>query len=298
MIALAVLVLFMLEGSEGLYAMPNTCQPITVPACQSLPYNMTRLPNHLGHTSQRQIEHEINEYSQLISANCSADLVFLLCVYHLPICAVEFEKPVLPCRSLCRQVKRDCAPIIGQFSDQRSRRNVNCNDMPAYETGVCVQPESFLPHVDDGDPANARARDMGSCSQCSVPVALDFRSYKQEGYKFAVRAEVVSITYSSSGNRVISVDVKKVLKYSKIKIYRGLLRLTTNSSCPCPQMETGQTYLITGYENSNGVAHYISQRSYVKVWRKRSFSPELRNLVKHWEQERRMMNKRRKPRGI
>ncbi|EDO46597.1 predicted protein, partial [Nematostella vectensis] len=260
--------------------MPNTCQPITVPACQSLPYNMTRLPNHLGHTSQRQIEHEINEYSQLISANCSADLVFLLCVYHLPICAVEFEKPVLPCRSLCRQVKRDCAPIIGQFSDQRSRRNVNCNDMPAYETGVCVQPESFLPHGErlsytyrwplKGSPkfSHYQANVRALAHQCSVPVALDFRSYKQEGYKFAVRAEVVSITYSSSGNRVISVDVKKVLKYSKIKIYRGLLRLTTNSSCPCPQMETGQTYLITGYENSNGVAHYISQRSYVKVWRK------------------------------
>jgi hypothetical protein len=145
---LSLIVSFVLcfDGTRGgNYSVPSTCQPITIPLCKSLPYNMTRLPNLLSHYTQVSVAASIenDEIRTLVTTNCSDALVFVLCVYHLPICTTGFDAPIPPCRSLCLKVKNDCLPTLQRFG-RKWPSDVNCNDMPTYEKGVCIKPESFM----------------------------------------------------------------------------------------------------------------------------------------------------------
>lgn len=144
MFLLATFALFF-GGVSCNYSVPNTCQPIRIPLCKSLPYNMTRLPNLLYHYTQESVAASVDnvEIRTLINTSCSDALVFLLCVYHLPICTKGFDLPIPPCRSVCNKVKRECTPTLRIFKREWPS-DVKCEKMPTYEKGVCVKPESFV----------------------------------------------------------------------------------------------------------------------------------------------------------
>lgn len=129
----------------------QSCQKITVPLCQGsgMKYNLTRLPNHIGHTDQAAIRHftEQNELTYLVSTKCSSDLVFFLCATLVPICVNDrrFQTPPMapPCRNLCEKVYNDC------ISSMRKRkflwpRNLKCSGLPNHATGMCIEPNSFV----------------------------------------------------------------------------------------------------------------------------------------------------------
>lgn len=145
MFFLVPLVLFF-GSAHCSHIIPNTCQPIRVPLCKSLPYNMTRLPNLLYHITQEKVLSNVDsiEIRALINTSCSDALVFLLCVYHLPICTKAFHNPIPPCRSVCNKVKRECTPTLRLFNHDWPSDIVQCDKLPTYEKGVCVKPESFV----------------------------------------------------------------------------------------------------------------------------------------------------------
>ena len=121
------------------------CQKITIPMCQmTLPYSTTELPNSLGHYSQKIVHRSLEIYSSLMHTNCSKDLAFFLCAYHLPVCMSGFAEPIRPCRSVCEKVKADCAGAIRLLGGSTHSDSVRCQELPAYETGVCIKEDSFV----------------------------------------------------------------------------------------------------------------------------------------------------------
>ena len=74
------------------------CEPITIPLCANIEYNMTIVPNLLGHSKQEQAGMEGHQFFPLVKVQCSAHLQMFLCAVYAPVCTI-LEYPLPPCRS-------------------------------------------------------------------------------------------------------------------------------------------------------------------------------------------------------
>lgn len=124
---------------------PRKCEKISIPLCRRvLPYNLTRFPNAVGDQSQALANRSIELYRSLLQrANCSQHAVFFMCSFYLPIClpGIEEEKVIKPCRSLCKQIRTDCADVIPVEAWQKV---VKCEELPEFSDSICIQPDSFV----------------------------------------------------------------------------------------------------------------------------------------------------------
>lgn len=106
---------------------------------------MTMFPNALEQLSQHHARQKIDLFRAIVAINCSQEAGFFLCAYHLPICAPEFKsRPIRPCRSVCEKVKADCMATIRRYKGKWPE-DVVCEDLPSYDSDVCVTRDSFVP---------------------------------------------------------------------------------------------------------------------------------------------------------
>ena len=152
--AMAFLYLLVLSfGTFGSVQL-QTCEPITIPQCKSMPYNMTHFPNDYKHTRQMDAKQFLKqyEYDIILQRNCSELLVFYLCAKIVPICWENqglSQEPVKPCKSVCQKVRQDCMPTIRSLLRNKTlpkefESDHDCSKLPEYETGVCIDPKSFI----------------------------------------------------------------------------------------------------------------------------------------------------------
>ena len=118
-----VLLLFHSETVESLaysshdHYQNNRCERITIPLCSHLRYNMTRMPNLVGHQNQKDAAMQVHEFLPLVQVGCSKYLRFFLCSLYAPMCTdmqqTGEESIVVPaCRSMCLEVKSRCEPVL------------------------------------------------------------------------------------------------------------------------------------------------------------------------------------------
>lgn len=91
------------------------CEPIRVDTCQRLGYNVTGLPNFLGHESQQDADLQLRTFTSLIQYGCSTQLRFFLCTVYTPMCTEKVVEVIGPCRSVCEKVREQCEPVLHQF---------------------------------------------------------------------------------------------------------------------------------------------------------------------------------------
>lgn len=129
----------------------DMCEPIEIPMCAGMPYNMTRMPNHLHHSTQENARLAIEPYGELVSQNCSADLLFFICAMFAPICTPHFQRDAIPpCRSVCERSRRGCEPVMNKYNFSWPE-DLNCDRLPEYDKGVCVSPEAIVSSMPEGE---------------------------------------------------------------------------------------------------------------------------------------------------
>ncbi|XP_035264417.1 frizzled-5 [Anguilla anguilla] len=105
------------------------CEPITVPMCKGIGYNLTYMPNQFNHDTQDEVGLEVHQFWPLVRIHCSPDLLFFLCSMYTPICLPDYKKPLPPCRSVCERAKRGCSPLMSQYGFEWPER-MNCERLP------------------------------------------------------------------------------------------------------------------------------------------------------------------------
>ncbi|XP_013781532.1 frizzled-9-like [Limulus polyphemus] len=139
---LTVLIFFIIVyGQVPLTALknPEKCERITIPLCQDLPYNMTRMPNLMGHTNQADAAIEVHEYVSLVKFGCSQHLKFFLCSLYAPMCAHQVDVPIPSCRSVCEEVKARCFPILERLAFGWPTK-LSCSRLPVPgKNGLCME---------------------------------------------------------------------------------------------------------------------------------------------------------------
>ncbi|KAK6973042.1 secreted frizzled-related protein 3 [Biomphalaria glabrata] len=125
----------------------DQCEPIEIPKCRAMPYNMTQMPNLVHHNTQENARLVFEKFEVLLEQNCSDSLLFLLCSIYVPICAVSLQPEAIPpCRSVCEKAKAGCEPLMNSYNVSWPE-SLDCSRLPRYERGVCVSPEAFVKPV-------------------------------------------------------------------------------------------------------------------------------------------------------
>lgn len=115
----------------------DRCQPITIPFCRDLQYNMTIMPNDLGHQKQDDAGMEVHQYFPLVKVKCSPTLQFFLCSVYAPVCTI-LDKVLPPCRSLCLSAKSGCEQVMLTFGFPWPE-HLNCDKYPeSPDVELCV----------------------------------------------------------------------------------------------------------------------------------------------------------------
>ncbi|XP_038523832.1 frizzled-9 [Canis lupus familiaris] len=153
---------------------PAPCQAVEIPMCRGIGYNLTRMPNLLGHTSQGEAAAELAEFAPLVQYGCHSHLRFFLCSLYAPMCTDQVSTPIPACRPMCEQARLRCAPIMEQFNfgwpesldfarlPTRNDPHALCMEAPENATAGPAEPHKGLgmlpvaprPARPPGDPAS------------------------------------------------------------------------------------------------------------------------------------------------
>ncbi|XP_018613191.1 secreted frizzled-related sequence protein 4-like isoform X2 [Scleropages formosus] len=285
------------------YAPAGPCEPVRIPMCSSMPWNITRMPNHLHHSTQENAALSAEQYEELVRTGCSASLRFFLCAMYAPICTLpEFvHEPIKPCRAVCRSARDGCEPVIQRYNHSWPE-SLACDELPEYERGVCISPEAIVSDahhdvqmdnysmdglLDGSHPSECTSTD---CT-CST-VKLTLSTYLKKKFDYVIHAKVISFSRTGCREMTMVVVVKEVFR-STYPIPRAHVPLFTNSSCLCPELQVGHEVIIMCFEWQSRLM--LLDSCFVESWK-----DQLRTRYKRWEerlQEQQKRGSKRKSKG-
>uniref|UniRef100_A0A3B4G4D5 Secreted frizzled-related protein 3 n=1 Tax=Pundamilia nyererei TaxID=303518 RepID=A0A3B4G4D5_9CICH len=261
-----------------------SCETVRIPLCRSMPWNMTKMPNHLHHSTQDNAVLAIEQFEGLLGTGCSPDLLFFLCAMYAPICTIDFQhEPIKPCKAVCERAKLGCEPVMKRYNHSWPD-NLACSELPLYDRGVCISPEAIV-KADGPDPYH---QDPARCNPVVICVSIDrcrcksvrmnMRTYEKNNYNYVIRARVKDVRNRGLEPTAV-VDVKEVIKSSLVNIPKMTLTLYYSSSCLCPKLTPGEDYIIMGYEDGETSKLLLIDRSIAQKWKDR-----IGRKVKRWNQ--------------
>lgn len=140
MFPLLLLHVFIVQCTSELEIQTRTCEPIRIQTCNNIGYNVTGMPNFVGHDIQRDADLQLQTFTPLIQYGCSSRLRFFLCSVYAPMCTEKVPQPIGPCRPLCESVQELCEPVLIEFGFKWPNA-LNCSQFaPANnEKHMCME---------------------------------------------------------------------------------------------------------------------------------------------------------------
>ncbi|KAJ8051049.1 Secreted frizzled-related protein 3 [Holothuria leucospilota] len=305
----------------------SMCEPIRLPMCSSLPYNKTRMPNLLDHSTQENARLAIEQFQELVDTGCSDVLLFFLCAMYAPICTYNFgpfgTETVPPCKSVCLRAKAGCEPIMNQYSIPWPEY-LSCKDLPVYDKGVCISPEAIVDTMPDDvieddtrslteessqsgevmssdqssyteGPPIWLPKELGNCLDCPYAYNVDRDVFFEKEYEYIIRARVVSFMQYTVREMYTTVIVEESIKFSGLIIPEGEVQLWSRGNCACPHLHAGREYIILCYEDLDDGRLLLEPDCTVATWNSK-YIKRIRKwdrILRREQQLRRFSRKRR-----
>uniref|UniRef100_A0A3B3ZVX7 Secreted frizzled-related protein 3 n=1 Tax=Periophthalmus magnuspinnatus TaxID=409849 RepID=A0A3B3ZVX7_9GOBI len=261
LLALAVAALAAFVTVRPVVVRAAACEPVRIPLCRAMPWNMTKMPNHLHHSTQDNAVLAIEQFEGLLGTGCSPDLLFFLCAMYAPICTIDFQhEPIKPCKAVCERAKAGCEPVMRRYNHSWPD-SLSCAELPLYERGVCISPEAIV-KADNSGSVFVSALERCKCKN----VRMGQKTYLKNNYNYVIRARVREVRNRGLEPTAV-VEVREVLKSSLVNIPRETHTLYYSSSCLCPPLTPGEEYLIMGYESEERSRLLLIDGSIAQKWK-------------------------------
>ncbi|KAL2092496.1 hypothetical protein ACEWY4_012294 [Coilia grayii] len=140
------------------------CQKIVIPMCKDIGYNLTVMPNLMGHEDQNEAAIKLHEFAPLIQVGCHSHLRFFLCSLYAPMCSEKVSMPIPSCRVMCEQAQQKCSPIMEKFHFHWPK-SLDCSRLPTKNdpNHLCMEapnngsdePPDFQPKRPSSSPGGA-----------------------------------------------------------------------------------------------------------------------------------------------
>lgn len=122
----------------------HKCEKITIPLCQSVGYNLTYMPNKFGQKTQADAGLVVHQFWPLVLIGCSPLLKHFVCSLYAPMCDPVYLKEIVPCRSLCENVRDSCSAIMEKHGFPWPK-HLQCSQFPTREeNNICMKPSQPL----------------------------------------------------------------------------------------------------------------------------------------------------------
>lgn len=126
---------------------PSGCEVSYLKICQGVGYDFTQFPNFFNHKHQNDAGREVHRFWPLVEIKCSPKIQLFLCSLYVPMCTKTLSSAremtsslthnMLPCQSLCYQVKRECRTIMKLYG-LRWPEGVECTKLPMDGEKNCI----------------------------------------------------------------------------------------------------------------------------------------------------------------
>lgn len=114
------------------------CEKLELELCKNVGYNMTTMPNHMGHDTQWEAAQKIVEFKPLMEVGCAPHVRLFICSTFAPMCNSDVDYPIYPCESMCEQSKRGCVQLLTKFGYGWPQK-FKCSGFPKHGTGtICM----------------------------------------------------------------------------------------------------------------------------------------------------------------
>uniref|UniRef100_H2ZT44 Netrin-4 n=1 Tax=Latimeria chalumnae TaxID=7897 RepID=H2ZT44_LATCH len=134
---------------------------------------------------------------------------------------------------------------------------------------VTVHNESEPPQGWEDEQGFSAVRHSGKC-ECKEQILGHPKGFCGMKYAYVLKAKILS-AHDRGSYAEVNIKVKKVLKMTKLKVFRGKRKLYpeswTNRGCTCPILNPGMEYLVAGHENVRTGRLIVNMKSFVKPWK-------------------------------
>nr|XP_033809333.1 netrin-4 isoform X1 [Geotrypetes seraphini] len=112
-------------------------------------------------------------------------------------------------------------------------------------------------------------RHSGKC-ECKEQALGHPKVFCSMKYSYVLKVKILS-AHDKGSHAEVNVKVKKVLKMTKLKIWRGKRTLYpeswTNRGCTCPILNPGLEYLVAGHEDVRTGRLIVNMKSFIHLWK-------------------------------
>uniref|UniRef100_A0A8C4N4Z9 Frizzled class receptor 3b n=1 Tax=Eptatretus burgeri TaxID=7764 RepID=A0A8C4N4Z9_EPTBU len=159
-----------------------TCEPVRLRMCQDLSYNMTFMPNVLGHYDQETAARAMEAFHPLVNLDCHADLRLFLCATFTPPCH-GVAVVARPCRAVCYRARHACSHLAEIFGVTWPG-DMDCQDFADCD-GVYETSEQISGHKPELKSSNGQAVESQSAPRdLGFWCPRELRMVQGLGYRF------------------------------------------------------------------------------------------------------------------
>nr|XP_056702665.1 netrin-4 isoform X1 [Euleptes europaea] len=158
-----------------------------------------------------------------------------------------------------------CDPLSGECISSNADNNWY-HEIPSFYSAYNESEPAWGWEDEQGYSA---LRHSGKC-ECKDQVLGNSKIFCGMKYTYVLKAKILS-AHDKGSHAEVNVKIKKVLKSTKLKIFRGKRILYpeswTNRGCTCPILNPGLTYLVAGYEDVQASRLIVNMKSFVQQWK-------------------------------
>jgi len=209
--------------------------PNDLKLCHGVGYSDMVLPNLLRHETLVEVKQQAASFVPLLRQGCHSHARIFLCSLFAPVCLQQVVGAIPPCKQLCSDVERSCAPVLREYQfDWPSM--LNCSQFTDEQP--CVNLNNTVSQVPTSPPTQTSM--PGVCAPCRTMGKVKVETLNDNfcASEFVVKVRSKKLTFNPEmGIRELTASPRRRIVYKKgpldARDLRRMRLVISGKGCKC-----------------------------------------------------------------